>query len=213
MDSTITLVNPSTPVTLVFTKNSTTNTGIALKGPESRILYSVSSDALTCSKTTIADSTGTVAIINKRDILPSTVSFPSRDGQGSMKLSKWLREQKTSDGHPIMMIETTLGQFGWKYDTTRIALWPSGDEGDGPPTACLRPATSEFPMSLIIDPSGLALASERAWMRDAKTRAFVEDVLVSALVIEHRLRVKDRMYHAAADIPRGSFFNPMATAT
>lgn len=80
MDPTITLVNPSTPITLVFTKNSTTNTGIALKGSESRILYSLSSVALTCSKTTIADSAGTVAVINKRDILPSIISFPSRDG-------------------------------------------------------------------------------------------------------------------------------------
>ncbi|KAF9494381.1 hypothetical protein BDN71DRAFT_1496464 [Pleurotus eryngii] len=69
-----------------------------------------------------ADSAGTVAVINKRDILPGTVSFPGRDGQESMKLSKWLRQQKTSDGHPIMIIETTLGQFGWRYDTTRVAV-------------------------------------------------------------------------------------------
>lgn len=45
-------------------------------------------------------------------------------------------------------------------------------------------------------------------MRDAKTRAYVEDVLVSALVIEHRLRIKDRMYLAAADIPRGASITP-----
>lgn len=63
-------------------------------------------------------------------------------------------------------------------------------------------------MSLIIEPSGLTLANERGWMRDAKTRAYVEDVLVSALVIEHRLRIKDRMYLAAADIPRGASITP-----
>ncbi|KAF4604384.1 hypothetical protein EYR40_001562 [Pleurotus pulmonarius] len=214
MDSTITLVNPSTPVVLVFTKNSTTNTGIALKGSESRILYSVSSDALTCSKTTIADSAGTVAVINKRDILPSTVSFPRRDAQGNVKLSKWLKQQKTADGHPIIVIGTALGQFGWKYDTTRIALWSLGDEGNGLPSAYLQPATSSSPLSLVVEPSGLSLVSDGyGWMHDAKTRQFVEEVLVSALVVEHRLRIKDRIYQVAADVPRASAFYPMTIKT
>ncbi|KAL4258951.1 DUF6593 domain-containing protein [Pleurotus pulmonarius] len=213
MDSTITLVNPSTstPVVLVFTKNSTTNTRIALKGFESRTLYSVSSDALTCSKTTIADSAGTVAVINKRDILPSTVSFPRRDAQGNVKLSKWLKQQKTADGHPIIVIGTALGQL---YDTTRIALWSLADEGNGLPSAYLQPATSSSPLSLVVEPSGLSLVSDGyGWMRDAKTREFVEDVLVSALVVEHRLRIKDRIYQVAADVPRASAFYPMTIKT
>jgi hypothetical protein len=63
-------------------------------------LYSVVTDAKSDKHTEIFDAHANrlLAQIDRRDILPDTVTFPDRNDGSSINLSKWLQKSKLGDG-------------------------------------------------------------------------------------------------------------------
>jgi hypothetical protein len=63
-------------------------------------LYSVVTDRKSDKRTDIFDARADrlLARIDRRDILPDTITFPGRNDGSSINLSKWLQKSKLDDG-------------------------------------------------------------------------------------------------------------------
>ncbi|KAF8891128.1 hypothetical protein CPB84DRAFT_1683406 [Gymnopilus junonius] len=131
------------------------------------------------SRTDICDIPGQriVATIKRRELLPDTVKFPSRNEGHSIAVSKWLRPvMVTSHPESCTSLVTDSGKFIWKTNPTyRLALFPAEDP--------------EVPLAFAIrtrPPESLALTIKE------ECDEMMEDILISFIILEHRLRMKEK---------------------
>ncbi|KAG2134502.1 hypothetical protein DEU56DRAFT_409007 [Suillus clintonianus] len=177
MQSTTTPENPAPPKSYNFSLDNMKNTKIFNNQPASP-LYSVVTDVKSDKHTDIFDLRGNrlLARIDRRDILPDTITFPYRNGGYSIYLSKWLQKSKLENGHHIHAIETALGTYVWKSDAEyRLALYRKGDMSK--PVVHLQQGTRTQNFAVIMQ-------GEAELIRD--------DVIVSFLMLEQRLRISEK---------------------
>jgi hypothetical protein len=95
MDSQITLVS-APAARLMFSRDSMKNATLFLdSGPA----YTISTDTSNARTELRAASTGELlARIARKEILPDTITFPAFNGGREMRLTKWLKKSKLSDG-------------------------------------------------------------------------------------------------------------------
>lgn len=169
--------NPVPPKSYNFSLEDMKNTKIFNNQPASP-LYSVVTDIKSDKRTDIFDVRGNrlLARVDRRDILPDTITFPNRNSGSSIHLSKWLQKSKLEDGHHIHSIETAHGTYVWKSDAAyRLALYRKGDMSK--PVAHLQQGTRTQNFAVIMQ-------EEAELIRD--------DVIVSFLILEQRLRISEK---------------------
>jgi hypothetical protein len=101
--TTTTPTNPAPPSkSYNFSREDMKNTKIFNNQPASP-LYSVVTDIKSDKRTDIFDARGNrlLARVDKRDILPDTITFPNRNNGSSINLSKWLQKSKLEDGQYV----------------------------------------------------------------------------------------------------------------
>ncbi|KAG1763368.1 hypothetical protein EDD22DRAFT_777131 [Suillus occidentalis] len=176
--TTTTPTNPTPPSkSYNFSREDMKNTKIFNNQPASP-LYSVVTDVKSDKRTDIFDARGNrlLARVDKRDILPDTITFPNRNNGSSINLSKWLQKGKLGDGHHIHSIDTARGTYVWKSDANyRLALYRKGDMSS--PVAHLQQGTRTQNFAVIMQ-------GEAELIRD--------DVIVSFLILEQRLRISEK---------------------
>ncbi|KIK43807.1 hypothetical protein CY34DRAFT_81144 [Suillus luteus UH-Slu-Lm8-n1] len=176
--TTTTPTNPTPPSkSYNFSREDMKNTKIFNNQPASP-LYSVVTDIKSDKRTDIFDARGNrlLARVDKRDILPDTITFPNRNNGSSINLSKWLQKSKLEDGHHVHSIETAHGTYVWKSDANyRLALYRKGDMSS--PVAHLQQGSRTQNFAVIMQ-------GEAELIRD--------DVIVSFLILEQRLRISEK---------------------
>jgi hypothetical protein len=177
MQVTTTPTKPVPPKSYNFSLENMKNTKIFNNQPASP-LYSVVTDTKSDKRTEIFDARGNhlLARIDRRDILPDTITFPNRNNGSSINLNKWLQKSKLDDGHHIHSIETAHGTYVWKSDADyRLALYRKDDMTN--PVAHLQRGTRTQNFAVIMQ-------GEAELIRD--------DVIVSFLILEQRLRISEK---------------------
>ncbi|TFK35455.1 hypothetical protein BDQ12DRAFT_688175 [Crucibulum laeve] len=180
MDSQITLVNPAPPVALVFNMSSTLNTTLFA---HSKPMYRVRSDRAG-ARTDIYDiqAKSIVGTIKRKEVFSDTVTFPHRNSGKPIKVRKWLRSTRTPGGFSSMTLETESGLFIWRLDTSlRLVLYRE-DDLDSP----ISYVKSSSPNSHLI----LVLKSGSEDIR--------EEIIVSFLILEQKLRVQEKIRRSEA---------------
>lgn len=175
--TTTTPTNPTLPKSYNFSREDMKNTKIFNNQPASP-LYSVVTDIKSDKRTDIFDARGNrlLARVDRRDILPDTITFPNRNNGSSINLSKWLQKSKLEDGHHVHSIETAHGTYVWKSNADyRLALYRKGDMSS--PVAHLQRGTRTQNFAVIMQ-------GEAELIRD--------DVIVSFLILEQRLRISEK---------------------
>lgn len=175
--TTTTPTNPTPPKSYNFSREDMKNTKIFNNQPASP-LYSVVTDIKSDKRTDIFDARGNrlLARVDRRDILPDTITFPNRNNGSSINLSKWLQKSKLEDGHHVHSIETAHGTYVWKSNADyRLALYRKGDMSS--PVAHLQRGTRTQNFAVIMQ-------GEAELIRD--------DVIVSFLILEQRLRISEK---------------------
>ncbi|TFK34888.1 hypothetical protein BDQ12DRAFT_737932 [Crucibulum laeve] len=179
MDSQTTLVNSSSPsIDLVFEKTSL----VALRNTvylNSRPLYTITTSDRDGAKTKIFDaSTSTLLVtIERRAFFSDRIIFTNRYDGKSLKVNNWIKELNVSGQHPMHVIETPFGNFIWKVHVLhRHALFSEFDAEI--PIAYMRPPTRSSPMGLHL---------ERG------TENFREEILGSFLILEQRMKMKEKV--------------------
>lgn len=175
--TTTTPTNPTPPKSYNFSREDMKNTKIFNNQP-ALPLYSVVTDIKSDKRTDIFDARGNrlLARVDRRDILPDTITFPNRNNGSSINLSKWLQKSKLEDGHHVHSIETAHGTYVWKSNADyRLALYRKGDMSS--PVAHLQQGTRTQNFAVIMQ-------GEAELIRD--------DVIVSFLILEQRLRISEK---------------------
>jgi len=175
LESTSTLVNPERRLNLVFDRNSVISATLYSRaGPLYRITTNKS-----VSRTDLCDLTEqrVVATVKRRELFPDVVVFAHRSGK-SVRISKWLKRQKSPPERPrTTELLTPSGSFIWKSDNThRFALY-SQDQ-------------TEFPIAyskILEDPPTIALV-----LRNCSDTIVQVEIITSFLVLEHKLRMKEK---------------------
>ncbi|KAG6809761.1 hypothetical protein H0H92_014820 [Tricholoma furcatifolium] len=183
MDSQVTLVN-YTALQLDFSKNSMLNAVLTSRG--GRAAYTISTVDASGSHTDIKDmvTNRAVATIKRKTFTSDTVVFPDRYGGKVLKLDKWLSIVHFPDGSEgtKVTIEDNQRTFLWKkHPLHRLALYHETD--------------TETPVAYEVIQSGLppSLVMERGIESDSVR----EEILVSFLVIEQRLRLEAKAREVA----------------
>jgi uncharacterized protein involved in exopolysaccharide biosynthesis len=96
MDSQLTLVSLAPAARLIFSSDSMENATLSLdSGPA----YTISTDASAVRTELRASGTGDLlARVVRKEFLPDTIMFPAFNGGKEMRLNKWLKKSKHSDG-------------------------------------------------------------------------------------------------------------------
>jgi hypothetical protein len=96
MDSQLTLVSIAPAARLVFSQDSMKNATLFLdSGPA----YTISTDTSNARTELRAAGTGELlARIVRKEIMPDTITFPALNGGKEIRLTKWLKKSKLSDG-------------------------------------------------------------------------------------------------------------------
>ncbi|KAJ7238838.1 hypothetical protein B0H12DRAFT_1136877 [Mycena haematopus] len=159
MDSQLTLVNASPPVSLTFSRNSMIN---ATLYRDSRLVYTIATELRgTTTEIRAAGTSQLLVRIARKELLPNTITFPPINDGKDMRLGKWLRRCKLPDGSHAHVIETEVGNCVLKKDRiyrlvlfteydleTPVAHWESGD-GTSPPSLILHSGTENFHPQII----------------------------------------------------------------
>ncbi|KAL0947801.1 hypothetical protein HGRIS_013874 [Hohenbuehelia grisea] len=198
-ESQATLLNPSS-VSLVFSSDSMSDTSLLLGNG---VLFRISTDK-SGGQTLIFDQRldRMAAVIERNNILPDTISFPTRHSGKKVKLSKWLTEQRHPSGMTVSGMETAIGKCFWKLDRTfRVAVFVSDDAELATPFAYLQPASSGSPTTLVIEASRLTLNEHGALqLNDPTTLEVLYDIVVATIVLEHKARMQEKRYQVADGI-------------
>ncbi|EIW83814.1 hypothetical protein CONPUDRAFT_135515 [Coniophora puteana RWD-64-598 SS2] len=144
------------------------------QGSRSNIVYTVRTDTKTGKRTELCNGQGNViAVWTRRDILPDTISWPQREGMPSMTVNKWLWKTQLPDKAQVHAVESPHGKLVWRTETTghRHAVYLSPRLSR--PIAYFTPKTEATSLALVLDSSA------------EPTR---DDIVLSALILEHRLR-------------------------
>ncbi|KAH9484053.1 hypothetical protein JR316_0003533 [Psilocybe cubensis] len=174
--STSTLVNPDPPVNYIFDRNSVISATLYTRsGPAYRIITNSE-----VNRTELCDLTdhNIVATIKRRDFLPNLVVFAHRNGK-SMKINKWLKRRRVAQGSQMTTVNdlvTPSGHFTWRSDDRhRLALYLENQ--------------TDFPIAYskkLQDPPTLALC-----LRSCSDNDRIE-IITSFIILEHRLRMKEK---------------------
>ncbi|KAF9036861.1 hypothetical protein BJ165DRAFT_1532952 [Panaeolus papilionaceus] len=175
--STETLVNPTPPTTLIFDRNSVLFATLHTRaGPKYRV--TTNSSVTRTDLCNVADEQ-VLGSIKRREIMPDVVLFPHR-GKKSLRLNKWLKKQKAQPGaSPSAILEAQSGRFVWRWgvDNYRLSLYEDNPSQSAPIAYC----------RVLHDPPTIALILQSNL--DEPLRI---EVITSFLVMEHRLRMKEK---------------------
>ncbi|KAF8179677.1 hypothetical protein BJ912DRAFT_982497 [Pholiota molesta] len=159
----------------LFDRNSVLNATLYSNGiPAYKIITSKPG-----TRTDICDIPGqcVVATIKRREILPDTIKLTNRHDGNAVAIKNWLK-QITLPGHvePSTSLTTEVGKFVWKTDAAhRLALY-SEDDAEVPVAFTMR----------VRSPEPLVLTLK------AGCEEMVEDILVSFIILEQKLRMKEK---------------------
>ncbi|KAG6808210.1 hypothetical protein H0H92_005031 [Tricholoma furcatifolium] len=171
MDSQLTLMNP-TVLQLDFSKNSMLNAVLTSRGSP---LYVISTVDTAGSHTDVKDAATKkiLAVIKRKIFLSDTVTFTNHHGGKTLKMEKWLSNVKLLDGSAGIQFETGTGtKYVWKeHELHRIALYRESD--------------FDHPLAYEV----VQTNSPPSLMMDSGMEAFRDQILVSFLLIEQRLRM------------------------
>ncbi|PPQ99180.1 hypothetical protein CVT24_009271 [Panaeolus cyanescens] len=181
MDSTNTSIEyPPRPgsgysTALTFSRNTILNGTVYLNGePAFSVVTSKSN-----SRTDICylPSNSTIATIRRRELFSDTVKFPARNGGSSVPIKQWLPSTTLPNNRmECTSLVTDLGNFVWRTDVTyRLALFLEHDANH--PVAFMIRTRPPEPLVLHI--------------RDG-SEGMIEDVLVSFIILEQRIRMKEK---------------------
>ncbi|KAH7905303.1 hypothetical protein BJ138DRAFT_1165041 [Hygrophoropsis aurantiaca] len=186
MDSTLTLVNPSPPTQYTFSTNNIKNAVIFARpfpspgqAQRAQNVYTVSTELKSDKRTELTDTASgrLVAVWERRDILPDTVTFPDRDNGSTTSVSKWLSKGKLPDGMPVHVMQTAYGPLVWKSDATyRLGLFIENN--------LLQPV-AYYQLDLHANANANLVI-------DANAEQIRTDIIFSFIILEQRLRVSDR---------------------
>ncbi|KAF8162662.1 hypothetical protein B0H34DRAFT_628134, partial [Crassisporium funariophilum] len=161
---------------LMFDRNSVLNATICASG--SPAFTVTTSKSMT--RTDICDVPGQciISTIKRREVFSDTVKFPKRNGGSSVAINKWLRSiTMPTHTEPCTSLVTDDGNFVWKTDPTyRLALFP--EEDASVPIAYMTRVRPPEPLVLVFK---------------AGSEDMVEDILVSFIILEQRLRMKEKL--------------------
>ncbi|KAJ6489883.1 hypothetical protein C8R45DRAFT_901493 [Mycena sanguinolenta] len=157
MDSQLTLVNASPPVCLTFSTNSMIN---ATLYRDSRPVYTIATELQGTTTEIRAWGTSQLLVrIARKELLPSTITFPNINGGKDMRLGKWLRRCKVPDGGHAYVIQTEVGNcILKKHQIYRLALFTEYDletpvahweNATGTPSLILHSGTENFYPQII----------------------------------------------------------------
>ncbi|KDR69383.1 hypothetical protein GALMADRAFT_104055 [Galerina marginata CBS 339.88] len=177
-----TLVAPESTTTLVFSKPSAINTTLLRNG---RPLMTVSTLDAGAERTTISDAEAgageVLVVVQRRALLSDTVTFARHYGGRSLKLKDWLKEDVLENGHTTWTIQTPVGNFVWRTDVAlRLALCPESNLEH--PLAWAQLHTETTPFGLVLTRG---------------TEQFREEIVASFLILEQRMRMREKMYYRA----------------
>ncbi|KAJ7142636.1 hypothetical protein C8R44DRAFT_974276 [Mycena epipterygia] len=176
MDSQLTLVTASPPVSLVFSHDSMTNASLLVDSTPRYTISSNSQNSIT--EIRAAGTTELLAQISRKEVLPDTIAFVGVNAGKEMRLSKWLRKTRLLDGSVGHVIETEEhGNFILKpHRRLRLALFRDDD--------------LETPLAHWQRPSDTA---PPALVLQAGTRASVRPQIIAAFVVqEFRMRMEEK---------------------
>jgi len=133
-----------------------------------------------------------VATIKRREVFSDTVKFPSRNDGNSVAINKWLRPiSLPNHREACTSLVTDSGNFVWKTDAAhRLALYP--EEDAEVPVAFMLRVRNTQPLVLTLKEG---------------SEEMVEDILVSFIILEQRIRMKEKrkqnemMYGPVAGMP------------
>ncbi|KAJ7086205.1 hypothetical protein C8R44DRAFT_821152 [Mycena epipterygia] len=184
MDSQLTLVDPSPPISLIFDTNSMTNATLSLNSIPA---YTISTDSRGTSTELRAAGTGEVLVrIVRKGMFPDTIAFPNIHGGKDVRLNKWLKSAaKLPDGSPVSVIETEVGKcFLRKYRLYRLALFTETDM-EAPVAHLQRPTVATpLPLALILQPG---------------TETFRPEIIAAFIVQEQKTRMEEEAQKEAQD--------------
>ncbi|KAJ7453325.1 hypothetical protein B0H11DRAFT_2245555 [Mycena galericulata] len=129
MDSQLTLVATSPSVCLSFSRNSMKNATLSLgSGIPTYIISTDPQNPWTEIRAAGTSDSEVLVRIAWKSVLADTIAFPEINGGKEMRLTKWLRKAKLSDGSTIHFIETKHGNFFLKiHPVHRLALFSAHD--------------------------------------------------------------------------------------
>jgi len=190
MESQLTLVDTSaygTPQTVVsFIRDNMKNTKIL--SADEQPLYVVDTDKQTNARTTIrrADSGDVVAEIKRKDLRADRIRFGT---EPSVKLNTWLHgtNRKWSD-FPVSF-EWQSSKYIWKANSARqIALYEEMDT---------RTPLAWFQTSRKQTIEGTPTITRALLALQPEAQGILDGIIVSLLVVEHGLRVKEMKFQNA----------------
>ncbi|KAF7288603.1 hypothetical protein MIND_01426900 [Mycena indigotica] len=180
MDSQLTLVDPTPPLSLVFSTNSMINATLSANGLARYTIIT----ALQGSVTDLFDArTGQLlARIARNAIRADTISFVSTEGQETrVKLSKWMKRSKQPDGIDAHVIDTAVGQcFLRQHLEYRLALYTEFDP-DSPVAHWASP-----------DPAALASLPPTLVIAGSIPEAFHPQVICVFIIEELKMRMAEK---------------------
>ncbi|TFK24627.1 hypothetical protein FA15DRAFT_655723 [Coprinopsis marcescibilis] len=166
------------PLSLKFNRKSVTNATIYSSAlPVYKI--TTTKDG---SQTDIFDVLGSetrIATIKRREFLPDVIKYRNRTMANVVKINNWLKHEKLEGNATGVCFDSSSGPMAWKYgeqERYRMALYKDKDFDH--PIAYLDTSQSSVPIRLVIT-SGY--------------QDLVEDILLSALILEHKLKMFERM--------------------
>ncbi|KAF8957762.1 hypothetical protein BDZ97DRAFT_1669372 [Flammula alnicola] len=164
----------------IFDRNSVINATLYSGGSPSYTIITSKSG----TRTDVCDIPGkcVVATIKRREILADTIKFTNRNDGKAVAINKWLRPTVVpSHVEPCTSLVTDVGYFVWKTDAAhRLALY-SEDDAQVPLAFMTRVRPPE-PLVLVL--------------KDG-CEEMVEDILVSFIILEQRLRMKEKRRSSA----------------
>ncbi|KAJ7491390.1 hypothetical protein B0H11DRAFT_2277885 [Mycena galericulata] len=194
MDSQLTLVAPSPPVCLSFSRDSMKNATLSLGSGAPT--YTISTDPQnSCTEIWAAGSSDSEVLVRIawKPILPDTIAFPDMNGGKEMRLTKWLRKAKLPDGSSVHFIETKHGNFFLKiHPVHRLALFRTHD----PETIVAHwryPTNNDEPWfpALILNGGAIKEADR-------------PQIIAAFILRESRMRMKEEASRIALGSPGGS---------
>ncbi|CAA7261026.1 unnamed protein product [Cyclocybe aegerita] len=167
----------SKPRSYYFDRNSVINSTLYCNSQPSYTIMTNKSG----TRTDVCDiaTQSVVATIKRREVFADTIKFPARNNGTSVAINKWLRPITHSPYHaePSISLVTDVGNFVWESDAAhRLALY--AEEDHQVPVAFF--SRNRQPQDAIV----LVMKSGAEEM--------VEDVIVSFIILEQRLRMKEK---------------------
>ncbi|KIJ63422.1 hypothetical protein HYDPIDRAFT_29666 [Hydnomerulius pinastri MD-312] len=185
MDSTLTLVNPAPP-TPYFLSNTDLKDAVIYAHPAVP-LYKITSDSKQIQISDGCTPGRVIAVLQRRDLLSNTVSFPERNGGSHISVQKWLRKTRMPDGSVACIMETDYGPYIWKMISRhRQKVYADYDQDRSIASCYLHERLSHGKPAFVLD-------SQMEPLRD--------DFVVAYLIQRHRVMMEDKALNLFVGLP------------